>query len=326
MSNFQPCRHRTGRCGPQASVRKRKRRVRVVLLAALAALAGPGLVERAFAEDARQQNADPPQSAIMLTEYYREMSVPKPFIVRKGQDFAEHQRQLRKRVLQSVSLWPLPERIPLDVHSSEPLDHAWCTVRRVYYQLWPGVYSSGLLFMPKQLDERPAPAMLCPHGHWKDGNAHPEVQKRCLNFARMGYVTFSSTQNHYEDPYVGVSHQTLMIWNNMRALDYEMLTALDPRVKAATIVGLTCDFREIMVADDKTVNRSIGYLIGTPHLKGLMVDTADSAAVALASAIARWTPCKFLTFWWSTYSRCFWPMLTPDRNGSMTWAGSLPPI
>jgi cephalosporin-C deacetylase-like acetyl esterase len=115
--------------------------------------------------------------------------------------------------------------------------------------------------------------MLCPHGHWSEGNANPEVQKRCLNFARLGYVTFSSTQNHYEDLAVGVSHQTLMIWNNIRALDLieslpevdkarigvagesggglqtQMLVAVDPRVKAATIVGLTCDFREIMFPD-----------------------------------------------------------------------------
>jgi dienelactone hydrolase len=99
------------------------------------------------------------------------------------------------------------------------------------------------------------------------------VQKRCLTFARLGYVTFSSTQNHYEDLCMGVSHQTLMIWTNMRALDYletlpevdrarigvagasggglqtQMLAALDERVRAATIVGLTCDFRRIMFPD-----------------------------------------------------------------------------
>jgi len=132
----------------------------------------------------------------------------------------KHRKELRDKVLRSVGLWPLPRRVPLDVHQSAPLDHPWCTVRRIYYQLWPGVYSAGLLFMPKKLNEKPAPAMLCPHGHWSDGNAHPEVQKRCLDFARLGYVTFSSTQNHYEDLYLGISHQTLMIFNNMRALDY----------------------------------------------------------------------------------------------------------
>lgn len=206
----------------------------------------------------------------LLTDYFEQMSRAKPLVVRAGDEWQTHRRQLREFVLQCTGLWPLPERVPLDVHESAPLDHPWCTVRRVYYQLWPGVYSSGLLFLPKQFPERPAPAMLCPHGHWENGNAHPEVQKRCLNFARLGYVTFSTSQNHYEDPTLGVSHQTLMVWNNIRGLDYleslpdvdrtrigvagasggglqtQMLTAVDPRVKAATIVGLTCDFRQIM--------------------------------------------------------------------------------
>jgi len=211
--------------------------------------------------------------AKMLTEYFEQMSVAKPFVVRTGGDWEGHRRELREYVLECAGLKPLPERVALDVHQTPPLDHPWCTVRRVHYQLWPGVYSSGLLFMPKQLRERPAPAILCPHGHWAEGNANPEVQKRCFNFARLGYVTFSTTQNHYEDPNLGVSHQTLMIWNNIRALDYleslpevdrarigaagesggglqtQMLAAVDSRVKAATIVGLTCNFREIMFPD-----------------------------------------------------------------------------
>jgi len=213
---------------------------------------------------ARQRHAK------MLAEYFEAMSVAKPLVVRKGEDWEAHRRRLQEKVLDSIGLNPLPEWTALDVHQSPPLDHPWCTVRRVYYRLWPGVYSSGLVFMPKQFRERPAPAMLSPHGHWGNGNAHPVVQTRCLNLARLGYVVFSSTQNHYEDLYVGVSHQTLMVWNNVRALDYleslaevdksrigaagcsggglqaEMIVGLDPRIKAATIVGLTCDFREIM--------------------------------------------------------------------------------
>lgn len=234
-------------------------------------VAGPALADAgpaAASESARRE-----QVAKMLGDYYQQMSAPKPFVVRTGDAWKTQQAQLRKTVLRLTGLEPLPDRVPLDVHESAPQDHPWCVVRRVAYQLWPGVYSTGLLYLPKQLAEKPAPAMLCPHGHWQDGNAHPEVQRRCFNLARLGYVTFSSTQNHYEDPYVGVSHQTLMIWNNMRALDYlgslpqvdktrigvagasggglqtQMLVALDPRVKAATIVGLTCDFREIMFFD-----------------------------------------------------------------------------
>ncbi|NUQ63075.1 MAG: acetylxylan esterase [Pirellulales bacterium] len=230
-------------------------------------------------------------TAAKLLSYYEAMSAPKPFLVRRGDAFEQHREQLRERLLQSVGLSPLPQRVPLDIHASEPLDHAWCTARRVAYQLWPGVYSTGLLYMPKELAEKPAPAMLCPHGHWQDGNAHPEVQKRCLWFARLGYVTFSTTQNHYEDLAVGVSHQTVMIWTNMRALDYleslpevdrtrigaagasggglqtQMITALDPRIKAASIVGLTCDFRRIMFPDRHhcTCNHFPGVMQFTDH-------------------------------------------------------------
>ena len=210
------------------------------------------------------------EAAAMLVAYFERMCEPKPFVVRSGEAFKAHQRALRETLLRCAGLWPLPERVPLDVHQSDPIDHGGCTIRRVAYQLWPQVYSSGLLYVRKELPERPAPAVLCPHGHWANGNAHPEVQRRCLALAKLGYVVFSSTQHHYEDPALGISHQTLMIWNNMRALDLleslpevdpkrigctggsggglqtQMLVALDDRVKAATIVGLTCDYREIV--------------------------------------------------------------------------------
>ncbi len=232
-----------------------------------------GEVEESEPTGERRPTEDLPAPKEMLANYFRQMSIPKPFANRTGQAFENHQAKLRSVLLDLIGLSPLPARIDLDPHQSTLLDHPWCRIRRVHFQLWPGVYTSGLLYMPKKFRETPAPAMLCPHGHWPNGNAEPDVQRRCLNFARLGYVTFSSTQNHYEDLAVGVSNQTLMVWNNMRALDYleqlpevdenrigvagasggglqtQMLVALDPRVKAATIVGLTCDFREIMFPD-----------------------------------------------------------------------------
>ena len=73
--------------------------------------------------------------------------------------FLEHQKALRQMLLRCAGLWPLPERIALDVHESAPLEHVWCTVKRVRYQLWPGVYGDGLHYAPRDLPERPAPAV-----------------------------------------------------------------------------------------------------------------------------------------------------------------------
>ena len=208
--------------------------------------------------------------ARMLAAYYDAMSTPKPFLLREGDDLATHRDVLRGRLLADIGLDPLPERIPLDIHRSAPIDHTWCTIQRIEFQLWPGIYSSGLLYMPKTFQEQPAPAVLCPHGHWDHGYAHADVQKRCLTLAWMGYVVLSTRQNHMEDLPYGLSHQTLMVWTNMRGVDVlqslqevdekrigaagasggglqtQMITALDERIQAAVIVGLTCDFREIM--------------------------------------------------------------------------------
>jgi len=207
---------------------------------------------------------------LMLLAYYETMVTPRPFQIRTGEDWERHRQQLRQTLLTCAGLWPLPERVPLDPRATEPLEHEWCTVQRVYYQVWPGVYNDGLLYLPKAFAEQPAPAVLNPHGHWTGGNTHPDVQARCLVLAKWGYVVFSPVQQHFEDLPIGVSHQTVMIWNNIRALDYlesrpevdrdrigctgcsggglqtQMLLAVDERVKAATIVGLTCDYREIL--------------------------------------------------------------------------------
>ncbi len=228
-----------------------------------------------------------PDAAAMLTEYYAAMTAPKPVDAR----VLERRDELKQKLLECTALWPLPERVPLDVRASAPVDHPWCTIRRIYYQLWPGVYSHGLLFMPKELPEKPAPALLCPHGHWENGNANPIVQTRLLVTAKKGYVVFSPTQHHYEDLALGISHQTLHIWNNMRALDYleslpevdkkrigcagfsgggmqtQMLTALDPRVRVAVIGGYTCDSCRIMFPKGShcACNHFPSYLRFTDH-------------------------------------------------------------
>jgi dienelactone hydrolase len=275
------------------------------------------------------------QPARLLVDYFERMCVPRPFALRSGPAFRAYQARQRQRLLALLGLWPLPQRLPLEVRTTEPLQHPWCTVRRVSYQLWPGVYAGGLLYQPKELPEQPAPAMLCPHGHWGLGNAHPIVQARCLMFARLGYVTFSPNQNHYEDLDLGVSHQTLGVWGNMRALDFleslpevdrtrlgvcgesggglqtQMLLALDGRVRAATIVGMTCDFREILFPHAAHCDCN--------HFPGVMrlADAPELSALGLPAPVQYltmndWTR-HFLRDNYSTIARLYACNGVPDR-------------
>jgi hypothetical protein len=252
--------------------RRKEPRVRLLSAAVLSTLCLLVLsfaVNPAFSADFENPwNAD--QAALRMDRYFGRMSTPKPFQVRVGKAWLDHRDELRTRIRKDMKLEPLPERIALDPHYSQPIDHPWCVIHKVAYQLWPGVYSRGLLYMPKSLPEKPAPAVLCPHGHEAEGYADPNLQKRFLMLAKLGFVIFVTPQDHHEDLPRGFSHQTYMVWNNMRALDFlqslpevdkdrlgvtglsggglqsQMLVALDSRIKAATIAGMTCQYREEM--------------------------------------------------------------------------------
>ncbi|MCL2622074.1 MAG: hypothetical protein FWD31_00295, partial [Planctomycetaceae bacterium] len=117
--------------------------------------------------------------------------------------------------------------------------------------------------------QTPVPGVLCPHGHFENGYYSDTVQARCLGLAKLGFIAFATPNDHYNDIPLGVTDQTHQIWRNIRGLDFleslpevdsqrlgacgcsgggtqvQMLISLDDRVKAATIAGLTCDFREI---------------------------------------------------------------------------------
>ena len=73
------------------------------------------------------------------------------------------------------------------------------------------------------------PGILCPHGHWDDGRVNPEVQQRCIRWAKLGCVVFLYDMVGYNDskPFThaflndrlrrwGLSLPTLQTWNSIR--------------------------------------------------------------------------------------------------------------
>jgi len=129
--------------------------------------------------------------------------------------------QIRKRILVSNGLWPMPPRpIP------EPIIYGLIerddyTVEKVMLPTVPGFYLTGNLYRPKNLKGK-APAVLSPHGHWSNGRfydagaegaqkqidsgaeefeaaAHHPVQARMVGLTRMGCVTFLYDMVGYAD-------------------------------------------------------------------------------------------------------------------------------
>ncbi|MEZ6053811.1 MAG: acetylxylan esterase [Planctomycetaceae bacterium] len=131
------------------------------------------------------------------------------------------QAEIRRRILVSQGLWPLPTKAPLNPVIHGRVERDDYTVDRVFFESIPGHYVTGSLYRPKGTSG-PYPAIISPHGHWQDGRfydhgekkLHEEIaigserfdpggrfpiQARCVQLARMGCVVFQYDMTGYAD-------------------------------------------------------------------------------------------------------------------------------
>ena len=127
--------------------------------------------------------------------------------------------ELKRRILVSTGMWPMPERTPLNPVIFGKFTRDGITIERVYFESVPGHFVTGLLFRPAQ-GEGKRPGVLSPHGH--GGRLHEYSNKqvremitrgqerfegsgrfpkiaRCVQLARMGCVVFIYDMLGYAD-------------------------------------------------------------------------------------------------------------------------------
>ena len=186
--------------------------------------------------------------------------------------------KLRKRILLSSGLLPLPERTPLNANVFDRVTHDDYTVEKVHFEARPGFLVTGNLYRP--VGGGPFPGVVCPHGHWEKGRIEDgergSVPGRCITLARMGIVAFSYDMEGYNDSKQFKNHRwvseaqklwgvhpfAVQLWSSIRAVDFVQglpdvdaeriactgasgggtqtfaLMAVDPRVKVAAPVNM----------------------------------------------------------------------------------------
>jgi dienelactone hydrolase len=136
-------------------------------------------------------------------------------------DWNKRAEQVRRRILVSQGLWPMPEKSPLKAVIHGKVDRPEYTVEKVYFESFPGFFVTGSLYRPKGKEGK-LPGVLCPHGHWANGRfydagepkakkdiaigaekfeegARSPLQARCVQLARMGCVAFHYDMLGYAD-------------------------------------------------------------------------------------------------------------------------------
>lgn len=249
-------------------------------------------------------------------------------------------RSLREHILVSMGLWPNPARSALNAEITHRVERDGYSIENVRFQSLPGFYVTGNLYRPaggarsgsgadgpgdaglsgdgllSGGDGTPGPhglrpAILNPHGHWKEGRLNHEpagsIPARCINFARQGYVAFAWSMAGYNDSAQldhrtfgdnrkqlwGLSLMGLQLWNGMRSIDFlQSLPDVDNSRIACTGAsgGGTQTF--MLTAVDDRVRAAAPVNMVSAHMQGgcicengpnLRIDTNNMEIAALAA-------------------------------------------
>jgi dienelactone hydrolase len=137
------------------------------------------------------------------------------------QEWDQRAERVRRQVLVSLGLWPLPTRTPLNPVVYGKVERDDYTVEKAYFESVPGFFVTGSLYRPKGKSGK-SPAVLCPHGHFNNGRfldsgeeaakkelaagaekfieaGRSPLQARCVHLARLGCVAFHYDMLGYAD-------------------------------------------------------------------------------------------------------------------------------
>lgn len=222
---------------------------------------------------------------------------------RSNSEWEKRREEIQRRILFGAGLLPMPERTPLNARVTGRYEGADFVVENVVLTTRPGFYLCGNLYRPKN-GKGPFPAIVNPHGHWKDGRLHQEedvpapkslAEKPAagranltgigVNLARRGFICFSYDMVGYADT-LQMEHRTftkddlrawswsvnllgLQLWNSVRVVDYlESLPEVDAKRIGATGASGGGSQTFLLGAIDDRIAATVPVNMVSAHMQG----------------------------------------------------------
>jgi dienelactone hydrolase len=203
---------------------------------------------------------------------------------------------LRKQILASAGLLPMPEKRPLNAQVFGKLERDGYTVEKVLLETLPGFYLGGNLYRPRG-QQGPFPGVVSPHGHWAYGRlentALVSVPGRSISLARQGYVVFTydmigqndtdQIPHHFSEARYdiwNIGPMGIQLWNSIRATDFvTSLPDVDPaRIVATGASGGGTQTFFLMAVDDRIKAAAPVNMISATSQGGVCENAANLRA------------------------------------------------
>jgi dienelactone hydrolase len=145
-------------------------------------------------------------------------------------EWRERAAAVRRQILVSQGLWPMPTRGPLKAVIHGRIEREGYAVEKVYFESAPGFFVTGNLYRPLRPAGR-VPAVLFAHGHWKDARLSEETEAKLRVEIATGAERFEQGgRSRFQSLCVQLARMGCVVWQ------WDMLSDSDSRQFSAQVI------------------------------------------------------------------------------------------
>ncbi len=260
----------------------------LIVLIVVAFVAIPCLAQAAVQPGAASQPSPQDLAGSLARQVHKAMAARRAEYekLKTAEQIAAYQQRLRATMLEALG--EFPEKAPLNAKVTGQIACDGYRIEKVIFESRPGLFVTGLLYLPE--GKGPHPAALVPCGHSKNGKAYDAYQRAPILLARNGIAAFCF------DP-IGQGERSQVFDEAGRPLQG---STLEHTLAGAGSILLGRNIAADLVWDGI---RAVDYLQGRADIDGSRIGctgtsgggTQTSYLMALEPRIRCAVPCCYLT-------------------------------
>jgi dienelactone hydrolase len=128
------------------------------------------------------------------------------------QEWEARAAAVRRQILVSQGLWPMPTKTPLNAVIHGKVDRPDYSVEKVYFESSPGFFVTGNLYRPKNVTGK-VPGVMFAHGHWQNARLSEETEANLRQEIATGQERFEQGgRSRFQSMCVQLARMGCVVW------------------------------------------------------------------------------------------------------------------